>query len=91
MVDEDVDIHNPTEVEWAVATRFQADRDRDHPGEPGLSSIPRRATASAPRWGSMRLPLAASEMTFKHPRSGRDEVDVKALLASSAMPIGATR
>ena len=27
MVDEDVDIHNPTEVEWAVATRFQADRD----------------------------------------------------------------
>ena len=27
VVDEDVDIHNPAEVEWAVATRFQADRD----------------------------------------------------------------
>ena len=27
VVDEDVDVHNPTEVEWAVATRFQADRD----------------------------------------------------------------
>ncbi|MCQ4313581.1 UbiD family decarboxylase [Pseudomonas stutzeri] len=27
VVDTDVDIHNPTEVEWAVATRFQADRD----------------------------------------------------------------
>ena len=27
VVDEDVDIHNPIEVEWAVATRFQADRD----------------------------------------------------------------
>ena len=27
VVDEDVDIHDPTEVEWAVATRFQADRD----------------------------------------------------------------
>ena len=27
VVDEDVDIHNPDEVEWAVATRFQADRD----------------------------------------------------------------
>jgi 2,5-furandicarboxylate decarboxylase 1 len=26
-VDEDVDIHNPQDVEWAVATRFQADRD----------------------------------------------------------------
>jgi len=27
VVDEDVDVHNPAEVEWAVATRFQADRD----------------------------------------------------------------
>jgi 2,5-furandicarboxylate decarboxylase 1 len=27
VVDEDVDIHDPAEVEWAVATRFQADRD----------------------------------------------------------------
>src|SRR3954454_3528841 len=25
VVDDDVDIHNPAEVEWAVATRFQAD------------------------------------------------------------------
>src|SRR6266550_2112536 len=28
VVDDDVDIHNPAEVEWAVATRFQADRCR---------------------------------------------------------------
>lgn len=27
VVDPDVDIHDPNEVEWAVATRFQADRD----------------------------------------------------------------
>ena len=27
VVDTDVDIHNPTEVEWALSTRFQADRD----------------------------------------------------------------
>jgi 2,5-furandicarboxylate decarboxylase 1 len=27
VVDEDVDVHNPLEVEWAIATRFQADRD----------------------------------------------------------------
>ena len=27
VVDEDVDIHDPREVEWAVATRFQAGRD----------------------------------------------------------------
>lgn len=27
VVDDDVDVHEPAEVEWAVATRFQADRD----------------------------------------------------------------
>lgn len=27
VVDTDVDIHDPNEVEWAIATRFQADRD----------------------------------------------------------------
>ncbi|MDJ0391181.1 UbiD family decarboxylase [Roseomonas sp. E05] len=27
VVDTDVDIHDPREVEWAIATRFQADRD----------------------------------------------------------------
>ncbi|TXG02216.1 UbiD family decarboxylase [Massilia arenae] len=27
IVDEDVDVHDPQQVEWAVATRFQADRD----------------------------------------------------------------
>jgi len=27
VVDEDVDVHDPTQVEWAVATRFQPDRD----------------------------------------------------------------
>src|SRR5690606_30652576 len=27
VVDKDVDIHNPSEVEWALATRFQADKD----------------------------------------------------------------
>ncbi|MCK4714594.1 MAG: UbiD family decarboxylase, partial [Candidatus Aenigmarchaeota archaeon] len=27
VVDDDIDIHNPAEVEWAIATRFQGDRD----------------------------------------------------------------
>jgi 2,5-furandicarboxylate decarboxylase 1 len=27
IVDEDINIHNPVEVEWAIATRFQADKD----------------------------------------------------------------
>ena len=27
VVDEDIDIHNPNEIEWALATRFQGDKD----------------------------------------------------------------
>jgi UbiD family decarboxylase len=27
VVDKDIDIYNPLEVEWAMATRFQGDRD----------------------------------------------------------------
>ena len=27
VVDDDIDVHDPQQVEWAVATRFQADRD----------------------------------------------------------------
>jgi 2,5-furandicarboxylate decarboxylase 1 len=27
VVDTDVDVHDPAEIEWAIATRFQADRD----------------------------------------------------------------
>ena len=53
VVDEDVDIHNPAEVEWAVATRFQADRDLVIvPQARAPSSTHRRVTASAPKWGS---------------------------------------
>ncbi|MGE5221533.1 MAG: UbiD family decarboxylase [Omnitrophica WOR_2 bacterium] len=41
VVDKDIDIYNPLEVEWAIATRFQADRDlviKDK--EPGSSLDP---------------------------------------------------
>jgi 2,5-furandicarboxylate decarboxylase 1 len=27
IVDDDIDIYNPHDVEWAIATRFQADKD----------------------------------------------------------------
>ena len=53
VVDEDVDIHDPAEVEWAIATRFQADRDLVVVSEARAPSSTRRAaTASAPRWAS---------------------------------------
>ena len=86
VVDEDVDIHNPTEVEWAVATRFQADRDLVIiPESQGSKLDPSTRDGVGAKMGlDATKPLAASEMTFKRIRvPGEDEVDVKALLASS--------
>ncbi|MGE5527018.1 MAG: UbiD family decarboxylase [Rhodospirillaceae bacterium] len=47
VVDDDIDVHNPTDVEWAIATRVQADRDvviipgaRAKPLDPSLPIMP---------------------------------------------------
>lgn len=40
VVDEDIDIHNPQEIEWAMATRFQGDRDMIVKKEKGSSLDP---------------------------------------------------
>ena len=41
IVDEDVDIYNPNAVEWAIATRFQGDKDLIiKPDQPGSSLDP---------------------------------------------------
>ena len=41
MVDADIDIYDPQQVEWAMATRFQGDRDLViKPREPGSSLDP---------------------------------------------------
>jgi 2,5-furandicarboxylate decarboxylase 1 len=47
VVDDDIDVFNPTEVEWAIATRVQGDRDvivipgaRAKPLDPSLSPMP---------------------------------------------------
>jgi UbiD family decarboxylase len=41
VVDKDIDIYNPLEVEWALATRFQGDRDLViRSSEPGSSLDP---------------------------------------------------
>ena len=55
VVDKDVDISMSEEIEWAVATRFQADRDLwSCVARSGQNSIRRRTTASARRWASTR-------------------------------------
>jgi 2,5-furandicarboxylate decarboxylase 1 len=87
VVDEDVDIHNPDEVEWAVATRFQADRDLVVVSESQGSKLdPSTRNGVGAKMGlDATKPLAASEMTFKRIRvPGEEAVDVRALLASPA-------
>ncbi len=47
VVDKDIDIYNPLEVEWALATRFQGDRDMVVVGrEPGSSLDPSAETGT---------------------------------------------
>ena len=54
MVDEDIDIFDPNDVEWAVATRFQADRDlvvlNDQPSsslDPSAHHVPGQKSRTA--------------------------------------------
>ncbi|NOZ28169.1 MAG: UbiD family decarboxylase [Chloroflexi bacterium] len=54
VVDEDVDLFDPNDVEWAMATRFQADRDlliwRDQPSsslDPSATHVPGEKSRSA--------------------------------------------
>ena len=80
VVDDDVDIHNPVEVEWAVATRFQADRDLVVISEAQGSKLdPSTRNGVGAKMGlDATKPLAAPDFTFKRIRvPGEDTVDVE--------------
>lgn len=86
VVDEDVDIHNPTEVEWAVATRFQADRDLVIvPESQGSKLDPSNRDGVGAKMGiDATKPLAAPEMVFKRIRvPGEEAIDVDEILKRS--------
>ncbi len=86
VVDEDVDIHDSDEVEWAVATRFQADRDLVIiPESQGSKLDPSTRDGVGAKMGlDATKPLAAGEMKFKRIRvPGEENVDVAALLAGA--------
>jgi 2,5-furandicarboxylate decarboxylase 1 len=86
VVDEDVDIHNPTEVEWAVATRFQADRDLVIvPESQGSKLDPSNRDGVGAKMGlDATKPLAAAEMVFKRIRvPGEEAIDVAEILKNS--------
>jgi 2,5-furandicarboxylate decarboxylase 1 len=79
VVDEDVDIHDPAEVEWAVATRFQADRDLVIvPEAQGSKLDPSTRDGVGSKMGlDATKPLDADEMKFKRIRvPGEEAVDL---------------
>jgi len=83
VVDDDVDIHNPTEVEWAVATRFQADRDLLIVSESQGSKLdPSTRDGVGAKMGiDATKPVAAPDMTFKRIRvPGEEKIDVAEVL-----------
>ncbi|MGH6609656.1 MAG: UbiD family decarboxylase, partial [Burkholderiaceae bacterium] len=98
VVDEDVDIHDPAEVEWAVATRFQADRDLvlvsgaqgsalDPSTTVGFKDNkppPHQQGISAKMGLDATKPLQSSEHVFTRVRiPGESEVDVAAAVVAT--------
>lgn len=84
VVDEDVDIHNPAEVEWAVATRFQADKDLVIvPESQGSRLDPSTRNGVGAKMGmDATKPLDADEMKFKRIRvPGEDKIDLNKVIS----------
>jgi 2,5-furandicarboxylate decarboxylase 1 len=87
VVDDDVNIHDPAEVEWAVATRFQADRDLlVVPESQGSKLDPSTRNGVGAKMGlDATKPLSAPEMRFKRIRiPGEDSIDLGRVLDSHA-------
>ena len=82
VVDGDVNIHDPNEVEWAVATRFQADRDLVliHEGQGSKLDPSTRDGVGSKMGFDATVPLDAPPMRFKRIRvPGETEVDLDAV------------
>ena len=85
VVDDDVDVHNPAEVEWAVATRFQADCDlvvvagaQGSPLDPSTTLTGRDDGMSAKMGLDATRPLSYAGHTFTRVRvPGEEKVDLE--------------
>jgi len=84
VVDEDVDLFNPAEVEWAIATRSQADRDlillEDQPSsslDPSAISIPGQKTRTSKMGLDATIPWYKStgELRTREEREGFKKVE----------------
>lgn len=83
VVDEDVDIHDPAEVEWAVATRSQADRDMVIVSESQCSKLdPSTRNGVGAKMGiDATIPLDAGDFRFKRIRvPGEEAVNLAAVV-----------
>ncbi|MDP6345058.1 MAG: UbiD family decarboxylase, partial [Alphaproteobacteria bacterium] len=83
VVDDDVDIHNADEVDWAVATRFQADRDLVVvAGSQGSKLDPTTDGGVGAKMGlDATVPAGADEFDFTRIRvPGEAELDLEGVL-----------
>ena len=87
VVDKDVDIHNPHKVEWAVATRFQADTDlvAVHNAQGSKLDPSSRDGVSSKLGYAATVPANAPEFKFTMIRvPGEDEIDLEAKIEKGA-------
>jgi 2,5-furandicarboxylate decarboxylase 1 len=87
VVDEDVNIHDPAEVEWAVATRAQADRDVVIVSDAQGSRLDPSARngVSAKMGIDATIPIDAPEFKYKRIRvPGEESVDLEAVIDAAA-------
>jgi anhydromevalonate phosphate decarboxylase len=75
VVDDDINIHDAAEVEWALATRFQADRDlvvlADQPGsslDPSATHVPGKKTRTAKMGLDATIPWGAKREEYEKVR-----------------------
>jgi agmatine deiminase len=82
VVDTDIDIFNPAEVEWAFATRFQADKDLilmpHQPGsslDPSGTHIPGQNSHTAKAGFDCTIPFGADKSKFQRGQYGVVDLD----------------
>ena len=82
VVEDDIDIYNPNDVEWAIATRFQADRNAIvTPGQPGSSLDPSGDLTEGKKATTCKAGLDATipwdkkDKSFKRERYGAVDLD----------------
>lgn len=70
IVDDDIDIYNPNDVEWAIATRFQADKNTVIiPNQPGSSLDPSGDLTEGKKARTCKMGLDATIPTGKTDKS----------------------